>query len=61
MGFREIEGGYDTVCHFSMEMKYNSASEVIVFLQETGTEVWAAGEPVKEMPFEKGFSSTVTA
>lgn len=47
---------------FSMEMKYNSAGEAIVFVQETGTpQVWVPGEPVKEMPFYKGFSSTLTA
>lgn len=44
-----------------MEIKYNSASEAIVFIQETGTlQVWAAGVPVKEMPFYEGFSSTLT-
>lgn len=47
---------------FSMEMKYNSAREVVAFTQETGTsQVWAAGKPVKEMLFHKGFSSTLTA
>lgn len=47
---------------FSVEMKYNSVGKAIVFVQETGTpQVWAAGKPVKEMRFYKGFSSTLTA
>lgn len=47
---------------FSMEMKSNSASEAIVFIQESGkAQVWEVGKLKKEMAFYKGFSSTLTA
>lgn len=62
MGFEEVMGGYDTVCHLFNGNEMQCAREAIELLRETGTpQVRAAGKPEKEMPFYKGFSSTLTA
>lgn len=45
-----------------MKMKYNSASEAIVFVQKTGTyQMWVGIKTGKEMLFYKRFSGTLTA